>query len=206
MAGDELLQTNSIQLDTSAETILHIVEAIEPYDALEAEHKGEVIQWILSGAPLFRIAKPADPPMHLVSYFVVFDEVRESLLLVDHVKAMMWLPTGGHVEPGEHPRTTVEREIIEELGIPARFTTSFGSDPLFLTSTTTVGLTAGHTDVSLWYVVADKMDVVYQFDRSEFSSIAWFSFEDIISSAEGSIDSNLKRFVGKMLSNHVSVA
>ncbi|MFI5343447.1 MAG: NUDIX domain-containing protein [Chlamydiales bacterium] len=37
--------------------------------------------------------------------------------LVDHKKANLWLPAGGHVEPNEHPRETVKREILEELSI-----------------------------------------------------------------------------------------
>ncbi|MEE3919135.1 NUDIX domain-containing protein [Micromonospora sp. BRA006-A] len=31
----------------------------------------------------------------------------------------MWLPSGGHVEPGEHPADTVRRELREELGVAA---------------------------------------------------------------------------------------
>ena len=56
-------------------------------------------------------------------------------------------------------QTTVKREAIEELGIEANF---FLRDPLFLTITQTVGPTAGHTDVSLWYLLTasehDKLD------------------------------------------------
>jgi 8-oxo-dGTP diphosphatase len=80
-----------------------------------------------------------------VSYFAVVDEQR--VLLVDHRNAQLWLPAGGHVEPHEHPRTTVVRELREELGLVAPH--AIGA-PVMVTSVSTVGLTAGHTDVCLW--------------------------------------------------------
>lgn len=115
------------------------VISIAPLDALEREDISRCLAWIDSGVDLCRIAKPATPPMHLVSYFVVVDDGH--VLLVDHRNAQLWLPAGGHVEQGEHPRVAVERELEEEPHpIEA---------PLFMTITATVGLTVGHTDVSL---------------------------------------------------------
>ena len=116
-------------------------------DALEAVTRDEVLAWIDSGAELCRIEKPATPPQHLIAYFALVDG--DHLLLVDHINAELWLPTGGHVEPGEHPRQTVLREVQEELGIDGVF---LHEQPLCLTITETVGKTAGHTDVSLWYI------------------------------------------------------
>src|SRR5687767_6375732 len=83
------------------------LEAIVPFDALESEHLSDALDWVDSGAELFRVAQPATPPKHLVSYFAVVDS--EHILLVDHKNAQLWLPAGGHVEPLEHPRATVER-------------------------------------------------------------------------------------------------
>src|SRR5688572_27558461 len=86
------------------------VEHITPYDDLEAGHIADAQAWINSGADLFRIQKPDIPPKHLVSYFVLIDRVHRSILLVDHIKAQLWLPTGGHVELNEDPKDTVVRE------------------------------------------------------------------------------------------------
>jgi 8-oxo-dGTP diphosphatase len=122
--------------------------AIGPLDRIEREHLEDALAWVDSGAELFRVMKPATPPKHLVSYFVLVDG--EQILLVDHKNARLWLPTGGHVEVDEHPRSTVLRELEEELGIAAAHAID---PPLMVTCTVTVGLTSGHTDVSLWYVV-----------------------------------------------------
>ena len=98
-----------------------LVSQVRPVDAQEAADQAAIVDWIESGEPLFRTAAPATPPKHLVSYFVPLDAVGRCVLLGDHVKSGLWLPPGGHVEEGEDPRDTVEREALEELGIPASF-------------------------------------------------------------------------------------
>ncbi|MDE3095280.1 MAG: NUDIX domain-containing protein [Chloroflexota bacterium] len=51
-----------------------------------------------------------------VSGFVV-DRART--LLHWHRKNGMWLPPGGHIEPGEDPVRAVVREVLEETGVTA---------------------------------------------------------------------------------------
>ncbi len=164
--------------------------AIKPLDQTESRHLEDALAWIDSGVDLCRIAKPATPPKHLVSYFAVIDD--DQILLVDHKNAQLWLPPGGHVEPGEHPRQTVERELVEELG----FKSAHPIDaPIMVTCTTTVGLTAGHTDVSLWYVVHVSRTQRMTFDAGEFNSIEWFKFLD---APLGRSDPHLGRFIQKI--------
>ncbi|MGD0510726.1 MAG: NUDIX domain-containing protein [Candidatus Micrarchaeaceae archaeon] len=174
------------------------IQQIEPLDELENAYKSDVLMWIDSGSDLFRIAKPDKPPKHLVSYFLLIDKKRRSLLLVDHIKAQLWLPTGGHVEINEDPRNTVKREIKEELMKEAIFLN--GNDmPLFVTVTETVGLTAGHTDVSLWYLLEGNCDEKLDYDRGEFNSIKWFSFDEILGTSISKLDPQMHRFVQKLL-------
>lgn len=168
------------------------LEAISPLDALEVQHRSEALAWIDSGAPLFRTAKPATPPQHLVSYFAVVNG--ERILLVDHRNAQLWLPPGGHVEEGEHPRDTVVREVREELGFaPAHEIAA----PLMVTCTETVGLTSGHTDVSLWYVVNAAEGQTMTYDEQEFAGIRWFEFSDAPFHRS---DPHLARFIRKLRS------
>ena len=166
------------------------IASIEPLDALEAEHLADALAWVDSGAELFRQAKPATPPKHLISYFAVVDEGH--VLLVDHKHAQLWLPAGGHVEPGEHPRVTVVREIEEELGfVPSH---EIGA-PLMLTITETVGLTAGHVDVSLWYIVKSSRAQLVNFDGNEFHAVRWFPLDQAPLHRS---DPHLGRFISKL--------
>ena len=180
-------QTTSIR-----EYIHHIISAIIPYDYVEQKHIHDTCLWIESGAPIFRVQKPDVPNKHLVSYFVLFDEVHQKILLVDHKKALLWLPSGGHVEIDEDPKTTVERECLEELGVQADF---WLTDPFFITSTLTVGLTPRHTDVSLWYVLKGDSHATYQFDEEEFNDIRWFHLDEVPHSKS---DPHMERFIQKL--------
>ena len=172
--------------------IIDSVSNIKPLDSLEQQHKDDVLSWLRSNQPIYRISKPDNPKKHLVSYFVVFDKANQKILLVDHKNAKLWLPSGGHVEIDEHPAETVRRECKEELNISASF---LDESPMFLTQTKTVGLTAGHVDVSLWYVINGDSDENYQFDTSEFESVAWFTLDQIPFERS---DPHMQRFVRKL--------
>lgn len=166
------------------------VASIQPLDALEEAHQAEALAWIDSGAPLCRTAKPAVPAKHLVSYFAVVNGCE--ILLVDHKNAQLWLPPGGHVEPGEHPRETVVRELFEELGmIPEHDIT----DPLMITCTTTVGLSSGHVDVSLWYVLSAERHRRIDFDEQEFAGVRWFACTEVPLDRS---DPHMARFLAKL--------
>lgn len=170
--------------------IRRMLSDITPLDEIEARHIEFSLAWIESGADLFRVAKPATPDPHLVSYFLLVDG--DYLLLVDHINAELWLPTGGHVEPNENPRETVVREVSEELGIAAEFV---HPDPIFVTISQTVGKTSGHTDVSLWFVLqGDRRDYL-DFDTTEFRSVRWFQNAEV---PLDRTDPHLQRFLQKL--------
>ena len=166
------------------------IELIHPLDATEQASKLDTLAWIDSGAELCRLQKPATPPKHLISYFALVDG--DYILLVDHINAELWLPTGGHVDPGEHPRTTVLREAQEELAIDAKF---LHQAPLLLTVTETVGKTAGHTDVSIWYALQGDRTAKLTFDASEFTRICWFHKDNV---PLEHTDPHMGRFLAKL--------
>ncbi|WP_101924985.1 NUDIX domain-containing protein [Luteimonas rhizosphaerae] len=165
--------------------------SITPCDPLEQVHLRDAIDWVRSGAPLCRTEKPAIPPKHLVSYFALICD--GFILLVDHRNAGRWLPTGGHVEPGEDPRATVVRELKEELGID--LARDHVHAPCMVTVTETVGATSGHTDVSLWYAITGDRHAPIEFDPVEFHDARWFSFAAL---PLHRCDPHLHRFVAKL--------
>ncbi|WP_097257712.1 NUDIX hydrolase [Streptomyces sp. Ag109_G2-15] len=177
--------------------LLELVGAIEPWDDLERTHLESATQWIAGGAPVYRVRKPDVPAMHLVSYFVVLDHARGQLLLVAHRKAGLWLPAGGHVEPGEDPWAAVVRECREELGIEAVASPITGEHPLFLTVTRTRGQNA-HTDVSLWYLLDADARTITSYDQGEFNAIRWLTDEQVLNEPAEMLDPHMHRFTRKL--------
>lgn len=118
-------------------------------------------------------------------------------MLIDHIKAALWLPTGGHVDIDEDPYDTVVREAYEELKITADFDTPIGDDPLFVTVTETKN-TGIHTDVSLWYVIKGDADAELDFDTGEMNSYKWFTFDDVLATDASELDPHMHRFVKKL--------
>jgi ADP-ribose pyrophosphatase YjhB (NUDIX family) len=185
-----------------SEDIARIVALIEPMDPLEASHQHTALEWIGSGAELYRRVPPDQPPVHLVSYFVPFDPAADALMLTAHRKSGLELPPGGHCEPGELPWQTVRRECREELRIPARALPWPGTAPLFVTVTKTRAGTAsgrGHTDVSLWFVLdVARDDARLRPDPREFDGVRWLTLDAALAAPLERMDPHTHRFVRKL--------
>jgi 8-oxo-dGTP pyrophosphatase MutT (NUDIX family) len=134
-----------------------------------------------------------------VAYFLLVDAAARSCLLVDHRLAQLWLPTGGHVEPGEDPASTVARECREEVGFTAPLLGGLTSQPLLVTQRVTGGLDAGHLDVSLWYVCDADAGRPVEFDPREFRTARWWPFDELDAADATRFDPNLPRFLEKLL-------
>jgi len=171
---------------------------VSPLDGREAADQADILGWIASGQPIFRTAPPAVPPKHLVSYFALIDSASRLVLLGDHVKSGLWLPSGGHVEDGEDPRDTVDREASEELGIRAEFHDRLGAGrPFFLTVTPTRG-EHSHMDVSLWFVLACDSAAGLDPDPREYRGVRWFPFDGREGWPADRFDPEMGRFISKV--------
>lgn len=182
----------------SRAVVYDLVAGVAPFDEREELDRATTLQWIRSGAPLFRIASPATPDKHLCVYFVLFDEARRTVLLVDHVKAGLWLFPGGHVDDGEDPRTTVLREAAEELRVDGEFHPLFGNNPLFLSVTKTRGAHS-HTDVTFWFVLSADQNMPLEADPREAHQVRWFALDEPAEWAHDRFDPHMARFRAKLL-------
>lgn len=182
--------------------ICSLIQSITPLDDTEKKHKKDAINWIESGEEIFRIEKPATPLKHLVAYTVLCDLAKEKILLLEHKNAELLLASGGHVDKNELPYNAVKREVQEELGIEAEFLEKNWQIPFFISIVETVGKTAGHTDVDLWYLLKGDSnkrlnDKTEEFKR-EFGDYSWYGFDEILSMPIEKFDPNLHRFVNKL--------
>ena len=176
--------------------VARIVAAIEPFNEVERSHQAGVLASLAGTPDVYRRVKPATPPMHLVSYAVLADQRVWSVFLVDHRPAGLWLPPDGHVEPGEEPAATAQREALEELGLDADFSIA-GRRPVFVTIARTTGPDR-HTDVSLWYLLAGSPARPIALDPREFTGGRWWTGPRIRSSSPERFDPNMGRFLAKI--------
>jgi 8-oxo-dGTP diphosphatase len=175
------------------------VLAVRPSDEKEAADQAEILRWVNSGAPLYRTAGPDSPPEHLCVYFALIDDASRSVLVIHHVKAQMWLLPGGHVDAGEDPRDTAEREALEELGIHARFHPVVGAgDEAFFLSITKTGDDPLHVDITLWFAFACAQRETLQPDPREISAIRWVRLDEPVDWATDCHDPQMARFIRKL--------
>ena len=111
---------------------------------------------------------------HFCSFFLPIDVKSRTIYLVDHIKARMWIPPGGHIEKNESPKDAVVREFKEELG----YTLKKEGVDLFTLSITPIEDPKRTCKIhyDFWYAVfISKRN--FRFLKKEFHDGRWFSFE-----------------------------
>ncbi len=116
-----------------------------------------------------------------VATFVVH---QRSVLLLHHAKLRMWLPPGGHIEPGELPDDAAVREVLEEAGISVRLVGERAldvSDPRQLIIPRGVQLeriAPGHEHIDfVYFAVPTGSPEIRKNDES--TQIGWYSKEEL---------------------------
>lgn len=182
--------------------IAESIKRVKPFDSKESAHIQDALEWIASGVEIFKIKSPDVPPKHIVSFSVLFDPKENKILLLHHRKALLMLASGGHLNKDEMPLEAAKRELIEELDVEPRLMFSNEGAPFFISQIETVGLTAGHIDVDLWYIFEGDSsqpinDQSEEFQR-EFAGYNWLSLDEILSMPIEKFDANMHRFVNKL--------
>ncbi len=169
--------TASAQAKAKRDALIRLVESIPPFDLLEAEQRANILNWLRSSAEIYRLVKPATPPKHLVVYAAIVDPAQGQCFLIQHRKAGLWLPTGGHVDPGEDPFAAAQRELLEETG---RTFPAVMKRPVLVTVDETLGTQVEkHTDVCLWYAFTATAGEAFDIDPGESTGGAWFDFQKL---------------------------
>lgn len=118
-----------------------------------------------------------------VATFVV---ASDRVLLLFHRKLQMWLPPGGHVEPGELPDEAALREVREETGVVARL---IGERALNLAYPRQLIRPEGiqvervgdheHVDLVYFAVPVDDALPVVCGDEQECEQAGWYALSDL---------------------------
>ncbi len=155
-----------MQPDEAIEEILRSVEAPPEIRAAYAER-------LKQGAP----TRDENPTSHFCSYFLPYDIKGKKVFLELHKKSGLWLSPGGHIDKGETPLETAQREMEEELGVKGAIAS--GTRPLFLTVTHIArdprGCTA-HFDI--WYFIPAGEANFNTAKEGEFDEARWATLDE----------------------------
>lgn len=173
------------------ESYIRAISTISPYDEIEQRDVEITLQWLKSAEHL---NKPHNMAEHLGVFAIVLSRDRKHTFLLNHCKAHLWLPPGGHVDLGQQLHECALMEAEEELGMrqPKLLTEA----PIFLNRTLTQGVNAGHVDVTSWLLIEGNAQSAYQIQEKEASQSGWVKIEELLQTAELS---NLHRGFKKML-------
>ncbi len=115
---------------------------------------------------------------HFCVYFAAYDPFLSDVFIGHHKKADLWLFTGGHIDEGEIPAETVEREIQEEWGYRPNGLSI--AQPSFLSITEINNLTqqACRRHYDNWYFLPLRREAFApdeQCLKTEFYEARWMS-------------------------------
>jgi len=112
---------------------------------------------------------------HISTFFLPVNKASKSIYLVNHIKAELWIPPGGHIEQYELPKETVVREFKEELD----YKLTNEKIQLFDLSITPINRPWQNciTHYDFWYLVYTER-LPFKFLKKEFHNAGWFNFEE----------------------------
>jgi 8-oxo-dGTP diphosphatase len=152
------------------------IQALNPFDKVEAEDIQKTREWLIHSQSLH---KPHNMEEHLGVLAILISPNRSHTFLMQHRKAGIWLPPGGHVDIHQTLQEAVRAEVCEELQVQS--ITMLIDNPVFLTRTLTQGTNAGHIDITFWHALEGNPEDSYIIQEKEASDVMWMSIDELLS-------------------------
>jgi len=190
-------------------TVLNLINKIQPFDNIEEKHIQDAKKWIESGSDIFRYNSEQKnlPSKHLSCYWVLYNAQNNLFLLFEHKKSWLILPPWGHPEQNEHPTECIKREMEEELNFKGDFFRN-NNEPFFISQVLTGWNSGNHIDIDLRYVFKANEKVIIdetaQDYKKEFWWYKWYNFEEISSLKKDRTDEHIERFIKKLLDSNIT--
>ena len=169
--------------------IYNLIQTMRPHDKAEQREIEETLSWIDSGANLFH---EEQSEKHLTIYTLFIDSENHRVLLHFHKQKQQWVPSGGDIQPNEHPQMAVHRQVQETLQISPPFLILH---PFFLSPTKADHPSQQHQNVTLWYLLNGNSEEHLQVDLSKYEESRWFSLDAL---ATIHCDPNTPRLIEKL--------
>ena len=151
------------------------INAIKPLDEKEQNDIQEVKSWIHQSESLW---KPENMEKHFGAIGIILSKDKTKTFLINHRKAGIWLPPGGHVENRQTFKETIAMELREEVGINEPV--YINSDIFFLTQTRVQEAGREHIDITVWYLLEGDESVNYPVLEDEATEGKWFLIQTIL--------------------------
>ena len=124
-----------------------------------------------------------DDEHHLCVYFAAYDPLAKEVFIGHHKKSGLWLFNGGHIDKGEIPMETIEREIGEEWGLDAKDLDIKTPELLTITNIIKNKVRPCATHYDIWYYISvNKMEFLPKKEclNDEFYETGWKDYKTAI--------------------------
>lgn len=166
-----------------SQQLLSQLEQFSPASSVEEKHLSRIIE-LISQNEYENITEKTRGDHHLTASAIISSKL--GVLLHFHKRVKKWLQPGGHIDLGETPLITVQRETLEETGLNPIFEPTIFDLDIHDTG-------YGHIHYDIRYLGWCD-DTNFNPPTDESQKVAWFSY----SAAEQVVDGGLLRVIKKL--------